>query len=138
MGPDPTRAADTRAWLDKSEMDLRAARNGFEATPPLLEDVLFHCQQVVEKVLKGFLTWHDHPFRKTHDLAVIGRQCVELDKSLESLCRRAADLTIYAWFFRYPGEAEQPTEEETRQALTLAQEVYDAIRNRIEKEAGSL
>lgn len=76
--------------------------------------------------------------RKTHDLAVIGRQCVELDDSLEPLCRRAADLTIYAWFFRYPGELEQPAEEEARQALTLAQEVYDAIRNRIEREMGSL
>ena len=131
MEHDPTRVADTRAWLGKSEMDLRAARNGLEAIPPLLEDVLFHCQQAVEKALKGFLTWHDNPFRKTHDLAVIGQQCVELDNSLESLSHRAADLTVYAWFFRYPGGSEQPSEEEARHALALAQEVYDAIRDRL-------
>ncbi len=131
MAHDPTRVADTRAWLGKGEMDLRAARNGFEATPPLLEDVLFHCQQAVEKVLKGFLTWHDRPFRKTHDLAVTGQQCVELDNSLEALCCRAGGLTVYAWFFRYPGESEQPSEEEARHALALAQEVNDAIRDRL-------
>jgi len=113
MGYDPTRVADTRAWLAKSELDLRAARNGLEAAPPLLEDALFHCQQAVEKVLKGFLTWHDNPFQKTHDLAVIGRQCVELDNSLESLCHRAADLTVYAWFFRYsPARRSPPATED--------------------------
>lgn len=131
MEHDPTREADARAWLDKSQMDLRAARNSLGAAPPLLEDVLFHCQQAVEKVLKGFLTWHDRPFRKTHDLAVIGRQCIELDSSLEPLCRRAERLTVYAWFFRYPGESEEPVEEEARQALALAQEVYDTIRARL-------
>ena len=120
MGHDPTRVADTRAWLDKAEMDLHAARNGLEAAPPLLEDVLFHCQQAVEKVLKGFLTWHDSPFRKTHDLGVIGQQCVELDNSLESLCLGAAELPVYAWVFRYPGEPGQPVEEEARQALSMA------------------
>ena len=134
MAHDPARVADTLAWLGKSELDLRAARNGLAASPPLVEDVLFHCQQAVEKVLKGFLTWHDSPFRKTHDLAVIGQQCVELDNSLESLCSRAGGLTVYAWFFRYPGQSEHPAEEEARQALALAQEVYDAIHDRLPED----
>jgi hypothetical protein len=29
---------------------------------------VFHCQQAAEKALKGFLAWHDVPFRKTHTL----------------------------------------------------------------------
>jgi hypothetical protein len=36
--------------------------------PAFVEDVLFHCQQTVEKALKAFLAWHDRPLRKTHDL----------------------------------------------------------------------
>ena len=51
MAHDPARVADTRAWLGKSEMDLRAARNGFKATPPLLEDILFPTDQ--GKVRRG-------------------------------------------------------------------------------------
>jgi hypothetical protein len=46
--------------------------------PPLTADITFHAQQLAEKALKGFLTWHDQPFRKTHDLVEIGEQCVTL------------------------------------------------------------
>jgi hypothetical protein len=53
-----------------------------------------------EPRLAGFLTWHDLPFRKTHDLAEIGHQCASLDPSLEPLLMRAASLTQYAWKFR--------------------------------------
>jgi len=42
-----------------------------KASLPFLEDALFHCQQAVEKALKGFLTWHDRPFEKTHDLGAV-------------------------------------------------------------------
>ena len=106
MPHDPMRIADTRAWIEKVQIDLRAAEIGLSAAPPLVEDCLFHCQQAVEKAMKAFLTWHDRPFRKTHDLVEVGGQCVELDNSLEVPLRRAAPLTEYAWKFRYPGEVE--------------------------------
>lgn len=83
MPYDPVRVANTRAWFLKAIKDLRATNVDLIATPPLLEDATFHCQQAVEKALKGFLTWHDHPFRKTHDLAEVGNQCVEIDPTLE-------------------------------------------------------
>ena len=68
MPHDPQRVADTMAWLRRSEDDLRAAEVDLAADAPLLGDAAFHCQQAVEKALKAFLTWHDLPFRKTHDL----------------------------------------------------------------------
>ncbi|MGB9625069.1 MAG: HEPN domain-containing protein [Phycisphaerae bacterium] len=113
MLPDPNRVSDTRAWLRKAKGDLRGAQVCLGADPPLAEDVLFHCQQAVEKALKGFLAWHDRPFRKTHDLAELGRQVSRPEPSLESACRRAEPLTVYAsWVFRYPGEPGEPTVEE--------------------------
>src|SRR3990167_8195952 len=101
--PDPIRAADTRAWLARALDDLRCADIDLAATPPLLGDTTFHCQQAVEKALKAFLTWHDRPFRKTHDLVELGGQCVAIDASLEPLLQPAAPLTEYAWRYRYPG-----------------------------------
>lgn len=86
------------------------------------------------EVSQGFLAWHDVPFRKTHDLAEIGRQCAEIDPSLESLLRRAATLTEYAWKFRYPGDPQDPTREEAERALTLGREVYEAIIARLPSE----
>lgn len=77
--------------------------------------------------MKGFLAWHDVPFRKTHAPAEIGRQCAGVDRSLESLLMHAAALRQYAWKFRYPGEPEEPSREEAEISIALAREVYDAI-----------
>ena len=51
----------------------------------MLDDALFHCQQAVEKALKGLLTWHDVPFRKTHSLEELGRQVVALHGELRPM-----------------------------------------------------
>ncbi len=105
------------------------------ADPPLAEDALFHCQQAVERAPKGFPAWHDRPFRKTHDLAELGRQVSQLDPSLESACRRAEQLTVYAWVFRYPGEPGEPTVKEAEGTLALAHEVCEAVLSRLPAEA---
>jgi HEPN domain-containing protein len=131
MQPDPARTEDTRAWLAKASMDLRAAQHDFGASPPLYEVVLFHCQQAAEKSLKAFLAWHDHPFRKTHSLEELGRPCCEIDSSLTDVITRALPLTEYAWKFRYPGEPDTPTRDEAEVAMALAREVYGAIATRL-------
>ena len=134
MPLDPIRVADTRAWLVKMSKDVRGAEIDLAAEPPLLEDVMFHCQQAVEKALKAFLTWHDYRFRKTHDLVEVGGQCVGIDPTLEPLLKRAAPLTEYAWKFRYPGEVPEPTKPEAEDALALTREVINAIFARLPNE----
>ena len=65
MQPDPQRVADTRAWLSRARIDLRAAEHERSAQPPLTAGIVLHAQQLAEKSLKALLTWHDEPFRKT-------------------------------------------------------------------------
>lgn len=108
MDPDAARVADTRAWLRKAHTDVRCARASRGVDPPILEDVLFHCQQACEKALKAFLAWHDIPFRKTHSLEEVGEQCLGIDASLRTIVDAAVPLTEFAWAYRYPGEAEEP------------------------------
>jgi HEPN domain-containing protein len=128
MPYDPQHVVDMQAWLRRSEQDIRAAETDLTAHPPLLSDTAFHCQQSIEKALKAFLVWHDVPFRRTHDLAEIGQQCISIDASLEPLCRRAEPLTVYAWTFRYPGDDVEPTREEVDVALSIAREAIEVIR----------
>lgn len=135
MPYDPVRVADTRAWYEKAVLDLRSAEVDLAAQPPLTADALFHCQQAVEKTLKAFLTWHDRPFRKTHDLVELGEQCVTLDARLEPLLRTAGPLTEYAWKFRYPGDAEEPTGPDAERSLKLAREVLARLTDRVPQEA---
>lgn len=133
MPPDPVKTADTKAWLRRAAEDLRAARVDLDASPPLLEDALFHCQQATEKALKAYLAWHDEPFRKTHDLGELGGLCLTLDPSLGTLLRDAAPLTEYAWRYRYPGEPLPASTSEAQAALSLADKVYQAVLERLEK-----
>lgn len=75
MTQDPALVAETKMWLCKAALDLRAAEHDLSALPPLFEDILFHCQQAAEKSLKAFLVWHGRPFRRAHSLEELGRQC---------------------------------------------------------------
>lgn len=134
MPRDPALVADTRAWLAKALMDLRAAEQLLRAAPPLLGGVVFHSQQAAEKALKAFLTWHGRPFRKTHDLAEIGGLCVAIDATLNTPVRRAAVLSEFAWRFRYPGAPRPLGPAEAAEALGLARAVYAAVVARLPGE----
>ncbi|MFZ5453919.1 MAG: HEPN domain-containing protein [Thermodesulfobacteriota bacterium] len=134
MPLDPVLVAETKAWLRKAASDLRAAQHDLTASPPLLDDATFHCQQTVEKMFKGFLMWHGVPFRKTHSLEELGEQCLDLDASLRDMMDRAVPLTEFAWKFRYPGEPEEPSIQEVQEALEIAREVHGAILARLPLE----
>jgi HEPN domain-containing protein len=97
----------------------------------LVEDSLFHCQQAAEKAIKGFLTFHDRPFRKTHDLDELAALCLQIDPSLESALEPVREFTVFAWIFRYPGERAAPPAEECGSLLTLAARVVGAVRERV-------
>ena len=136
MPHDPELAAETRGWLVKAKHDLQAADALLKTEPPLLDETVFLCQQAVEKCFKGFLTWHSTPFRKTHLLEEIGSQCLNIEPALLPLVDKAVPLTKYAWKYRYPGEPEQPSPQETAAALKVAKMVYADIVRRLPKEAG--
>ncbi len=127
----PETAAEAKAWFQKAANDLRGAIVDLAASPPLIEDALFHCQQAAEKSMKGFLAAHEQVFRKTHDLDELGRKCENIDPSLTSTLTTARDLTVFAWEFRYPGDTEIPSEREAKEALGTAQSVFDEILSRL-------
>ena len=94
---------------------------------PLIEDALFHCQQACEKAIKGFLTYHDRIFRKTHDLDLLIHACLIINPTLAADLDPARDLKIFAWEFRYPGDVETPPEDEVHIYLAIARRVFENI-----------
>jgi len=130
----PEKRDEVRAWLERVAEDLRACKADMATDPPILRDALFHCQQAAEKAMKGFLTAHDRPFRKTHELDVLATTCEEIDPSLRPVLDPARDLTYYAWTFRYPGEEDVPSLAEAEEAYAQAVAVLDAILERLPGE----
>jgi HEPN domain-containing protein len=127
MQHDPVRVEETAAWLNKSRKDLRRAETALTLDPPDTEDCLFHCQQAAEKSLKAFLVWRDQPFRKTHDLVELTRQCMDLEPALSDVTRGLGPLTRFAWEFRYPGETAPPTTEQAQGWLLRVRDLIAAI-----------
>ena len=84
--------------------------------------------------MKSFLTYHQRPFGKTHDLRELGRICLDIDATLAPILEQAMPLTSYAWKFRYPGTPEEPTQREAQDAWTVAREVYTTLLARLPNE----
>jgi HEPN domain-containing protein len=131
MPPDARRRADALSWFERADKDLWCSQIDLAADPPAPEDALYHCQQAAEKALKGLLVWQDQPFPKTHDLGRLGNQAVGLDQTLESLVSEVVELTKYAWIFRYPGEADEPSAIDAGAVLRKVRAFVGAVKGRL-------
>jgi hypothetical protein len=57
--------------------------------------------------------------------------CEALNKGLKEVLSAARDLTVFAWEFRYPGDAPVPSLEEVKEYRQIAGRVYQAIREQL-------
>lgn len=103
MPHDPALVAETHDWLTKASEDLEAAERLLTGGSPLPSQAAFHAQQAAEKAQKAFLTWHKQIFSKTHDLGVLGAECVAIDSTLGTVSSAVAQVSGYAVEPRYPG-----------------------------------
>lgn len=122
---------EAKEWLRRSERDLLAAERVLQGQEPLADVSVFHAQQAAEKAFKAFLTAHRQGFVKTHDLALLVRQCQTLDPEFARFVMAANILTPYAVRFRYPGGPLAPDVSEARQAIQLATEIVAFVQQRL-------
>jgi len=130
MTPDGAHARETRDWLEKAAEDIASCKALIASGH--LANALFFCQQAAEKSLKGFPTWHEQPFRRTHDLEELGEACRVIDSSLVPLVIEADVLSDYTWKLRYPGAPYSPDKVEAETMVEIAQRVFNEVRSRID------
>lgn len=133
MQPEEAQADLVRQWLTKAEHDVLIAEQ-LVTSPVLADGVSFHCQQAAEKALKAFLTWHSQPFGKTHNLRVLVLACEDISAEFGDLLDAADILTPYAIAGRYPDDLISPTQAEAAEALRLAKEVVQVVRDQLPSE----
>ncbi|HDQ93370.1 MAG TPA: HEPN domain-containing protein [Synergistetes bacterium] len=125
--PEEVIARITGQWLSRADQDLKAAKALAASEPPLLYPACFHTQRSAEKHIKALLTRLQIEFPKTHS---IQRLIELLQPVLPDVCSEiadAAELTNYGVEVRYPGDMPEPEEQETFEAIQIAEKVREII-----------
>lgn len=119
-------------WFNKAEHDLLNAQIILESgrDPLPLDTVCFHCQQTVEKYLKGFLTYHQVEFPKTHFLATLLDLCQKIEARFSEL-NDVMTLNVYAVEIRYPDDTVQLTLNDAVAAYELASKTKNFVTEHI-------
>jgi HEPN domain-containing protein len=92
-------------WMQFAEMDYKTAIFLYETMyPKPLEIICYHCQQAVEKLLKGALIGRGIQIQRTHDLGILVEQLNEFIDVPENILDICDNLTPYGVKIRYPQE----------------------------------
>lgn len=117
---DEARRRLVQGWLIKAQHDMATARKLAQDPDPLLDTAIYHCQQAAEKVLKGFLVFHEQTVVKTHDVRFLVNQALTFERGFEAWFEAAERVTPYATAYRYPDEILEPELEEFEAAREAA------------------
>jgi HEPN domain-containing protein len=119
-------------WLEAAAEDRRVAATCLALDPPVRGAAAFHCQQAIEKLLKGFLMFAAKRSRKTHSLAQLGAAAEASFPEISDLVAVAKDWSRWAVDFRYPTRRGRirpaPYEDELRRALAVIDELASRLR----------
>jgi HEPN domain-containing protein len=117
-------------WVQFATDDLGAAKtiHGDGHLPHRL--VCFHCQQSIEKALKGLLVRLKIDFPRTHDLNLL-RRLLPHESAVKQAFPDFSGLNAFAVETRYPGDFPEACETDAVEALTLAEQVLDAVQTAV-------
>ena len=112
-------------WLEIASNDLTVAHHLFDTMHPKpLEIICYHCQQAVEKSLKGYLIDRDVEPPYIHDLEKLHLMCLGHDASFDTIEKACLRLNNYSASTRYPNRPEV-MESDAAYALREAERILD-------------
>src|SRR3990172_3596639 len=124
--------SEAERWIEYAESDLRAAQALLECREFFPRQICFHAQQSAEKSIKAILVFEEVDFPKKHDLDYL-RDLIPEGWKFKETFPDLAELSIWAVESRYPGATPDVVEHEARASLHMAQAVFDAVTDELEK-----
>jgi len=118
-------------WVRKAEEDHLMAHSADPDCAP--GGICFHCQQCIEKYLKGVLVQHGVAPPWTHNLIVLASLVVRQDAGFGPFSDELDVLNPYSVVARYPGF--EPTGEHAREACQVMDELRTQIREFLSLDA---
>lgn len=118
---------EVESYLQKAERDIATAIRMSEAGPDFADIVCFHAEQCAEKSMKGLLLAFGVAPPRTHDLVVLQRAALKLDKRTGDLEPSCLLLSDYAVAPRYPGWEDLVGTVDVKSVLDAAKGVLDRV-----------
>lgn len=114
-------------WYARAEQDLRGAKILLEYDGGN-ELVAFHCQQAIEKKLKGWLLKTQSELEAGHSLVYLCRKAIAAGAPLRKSLRDCAYVNQFYLETRYPADVYIPvSEQEARDCIDAAEEILSAL-----------
>jgi HEPN domain-containing protein len=128
-------------FLFYAEADLRAAERLLQPLEGFWHEPCFLARESAEKALKAFLEAAGRAAPELHSLRTLCRECTAVDKEFGRFVKHCDILNRYQSDARYPPADDYLfTTEVADEAVRLVRELFDAVRDKIEKrkQAGLL
>jgi HEPN domain-containing protein len=127
-----------RKWLIKAMEDFMVAKHELNLPEEeiITSAVCFHCQQLIEKLLKAHLVLDNVKFPKTHDLKFLLDLCYNVDSDFKGL--NVGWLTSYAAEIRYTDNFHTPSVGEARDCFEIALNAKDFILRKLDVKEGEI
>lgn len=114
-------------WFEKAIQDLRGAEilmkhgGGNDL-------VAFHCQQAMEKALKGWLLKNTSELQEGHSLVFLCRKAISAGAPLKNVLRDCAYVNQFYIETRYPSDSYLPVSEaEAEDCMEAAKELIEIL-----------
>ncbi len=121
-------------WLERAESDLESAlilknNNGDNC------NAAFHCQQCIEKALKGYILYKTGRHTDGHNLTFLCRSACRIDPKFDEWLDESASLNRYYVETRYPTDIGfDITDAELEKIYKMAFQMYSFIFGVISKD----
>lgn len=127
---------ESQRWFSQSEYDFEAARRNFEQK--IYSYTCFLVEQAAQKALKSFLIFNGERYVWEHSVQKLVDKCSHYNEEFARLKESGAILDKYYLTTRYPDAIAPPalpyesyTEKEALEAIDLAKELLEKVRNQL-------
>ena len=122
-------------WLDMALMDLQSARI-LRAYGGDSDAVVFHCQQTMEKALKGFLLFRTKRHYDGHNITFLIKQAMRESWDFSRFLERSAPLGRIYIESRYPADYPPELDEDAAdEYYVMAESIYRLACSKVFMEA---
>ena len=121
-------------WLDRAQADLQSARL-LIAGGGDMNIVVFHCHQVAEKALKGYLLFRSRRHYDGHNITFLVRRAIKLDRDFNQFLADSPPLNRYYIETRYPTDIPfQIDINAVRNVFRFSEKIYQTIASKLHNE----